>query len=169
MNITIEEAAAIMQRSWRTVYEYIETGKLTATRVGRRTFLDETEVRQFVYGSVGRKRLHPPRWHTPNKDDRQSITCLCLPIRSGKREELFAKLQTIHLEKRHLFPGTIARYITYREQYPESIQILLVWRHVLRPPGEECNAALQALHDELAEVLEWEDAHGEEHVVLLRA
>lgn len=169
MHITIRQAAEIMQRSERCIYGYIEEGKLTAWRVGRCTLLDEEEVRQFVPEPTGRQRLFEPRWRAPKAGNGQSITIVFLPIRQGQCQQLRTKLQEIYKQNQHTFPGTVARYITYREQHPEQVQIHLIWRKAIQPSDEERAAALRALQDDLAGELVWEEACWKEYSVMLHA
>lgn len=169
MSISIQQAAKIMRRSGRCVYSYIEAGRLTTTRVGRRTLLNEEEVRQFVPNPAGRKRVHFPRWRASREENEQSITIIFVPVCQGQQQQLRAKLQEIHTRNLHLFPGTVARYIMHCTHDPQSVQIVLVWRKTILPPDEDRKTALNALRMDCADLFEWECAITVEHTVMLRA
>ena len=88
-------------------------------------------------------------------------------MRPGQGERLDAKLEEIRAAETHLLPGTVARYIARNRGRPDDVQIVLVWRSTVMPPEAEREAALQALRDDLAEIIDWESAWSEEGQVLM--
>ena len=61
-------------------------------------------------------------------------------------------------EKRHLFPGTLARYIIEKQRQPEHIEILFIWRNKAMPDETTYNRWLSEFQQALSDVLDWETA-----------
>jgi len=61
-------------------------------------------------------------------------------------------------EKRHLFPGTLARYIIEKQRQSEHIEILLIWRDTAMPDEATYNQWLSEFQQSLSDVLDWETA-----------
>ena len=85
------------------------------------------------------------------------------------QEWIAEKLAMMHQEGTHTFPGTAARYVTYNQQDPDEITILLVWRQANQSAPIQRHEALTALMVDFAEVLDWDTAQVQEHHGLLHA
>jgi excisionase family DNA binding protein len=165
--ISVHQAADILKVAERTVYGYIDDGKLPAVRVGSAIALEEQVVKKFRRQATGRPRTRIPTWRLPVGKNIQYLTIIFASLRPGQESKLQRKLKEIHSGEKHLLPGTVARYIARNEEKPNEVQIVLVWRSTVMPPEEEREAALAALREELAEMLDWETAWSETGKVLM--
>jgi excisionase family DNA binding protein len=153
--ITVREVADLLGVSKRSVYGYLEMGKLQGMRVGNLLVVDAEQVRGFTRATTGRPRTREPQWHQSIAENTQYVTTIEVQTRQGQQARLVRKLEEIRKQRKHLFPGTVARYVIDKQ---DGIEIILVWRKVVMPPAEERAAALDLLRGDLAEVLEWESA-----------
>jgi len=90
-------------------------------------------------------------------------------VRAGQDDAFRGKLTDMYQIKRHAFARTAARSIIQNQQVADEVNIVLVWRSVVIPPGEVREAAFDALRLELAKVCEFETATHKEGFVLLHA
>jgi excisionase family DNA binding protein len=167
--ISAGEAARILDVHPRSVYGYISRGRLTAIRVGGVTALDAEEVSHFERQVSGRRRERHPLWRVPWASNRQYLTLIRTRVREGASERLEQRLEAIRAAKKHHLVGTVARLILRSQNDPMAIQILLVWRQIVMPAEEERQAAIAALCDDLADLLDWEHATWSENRILLHA
>ena len=79
-------------------------------------------------------------------------------MRPGQQTKLLEKLQTIKREGQHLFPGTVARYISMDDASPATVTIQLVWKNGEMPDEATRKQALRDFEEELADVLDWSTA-----------
>lgn len=165
--ISVREAATVLSVSERTVYGYIDDGKLAAVRIGSAIALEEKTVQAFQRQATGRPRTRLPIWRSPVGKNIQYLTVIFVRLLKGQSEEFERRLAEIRSHEKHLLPGTVARYIARGRGKPEDIQIVLIWRSTVMPPDEEREAALAALRSDLAGVLDWETAWLEESQVVL--
>src|SRR5579883_1303760 len=159
--MTVQEAAKYLGVSDRTVYGYIDEGRLAAIRVGGGLAVEEKSVKNFERQATGRPRTRVPIWRLPVGKNIQYLTIIFARIKAGQGKRFDAKLEEIRAAEKHLLPGTVARYIARSEEKPEDVQMVLVWRSTVMPPASEREAALAALRAELAEILDWENAWSE--------
>jgi NTP pyrophosphatase (non-canonical NTP hydrolase) len=68
-------------------------------------------------------------------------------------------LHAIQEANRHTFPGTLARYLIKGDEALTSMQFVLIWKDTDMPDETTRQHDLEALQDELADVLDWETAH----------
>lgn len=167
--LSVREAARFMGVSTRSVYGYIETGKLPGVRIGASIAVSAKAVREYRRSVVGRPRTRTPIWHVPVTLNLQYLTTIKVCVREGQGENLEQKLTEIRLNRQHLLPGTVARYVVRNCAEPDNIQIVLVWRKVVMPPDEERQAAISALCADLGDVLDWDTASCCEGQVLMNA
>ncbi len=151
----------------KTVYGYIDEGKLPAIRVASSILVEEEAAHNYKRQSAGRPRTRIPTWRIPTGANLQYLTHITVSIRPGQEDKLAQKLEEIRADEKHLLPGTVARYIARNEEKPEDVQIVLIWRSTVMPPKEEREAALAALRSELAEILDWESAWSESGKILM--
>lgn len=165
--ISLKKAAKILGVAERTVYGYVIDGKLPGTRAGSSIIVKEEDVQKFKRGTPGRRRTRQPVWRLPTGANKQYLTVIFARIKPGQSDNFDRKLKEIHAGAKHFLPGTVARYIARSEEKPDDIQIVLVWRSTVMPSKEVREASLQALHEELAELLDWETSWSEHSRVLL--
>ncbi len=143
----------------KRVYRYIEIGRLPAYKASGVFLLSEEDVKQF--------KLNPPRWRSYSSRSKVLTTEIQVPVRTGKQEELLQKLAAIQGANRHTFPGTIARYLIKGDEALTCVHIVLLWKDTDMPDETTRQHDLEALQDELADVLDWETAHATTHETLL--
>ncbi len=97
----------------------------------------------------------------------QSLTTITLRKRQGQDKQFAQKLDEIRTSGKHCIPGTVARYVMQSAISPNEIQIMLVWRGGSRSLTEQREAALAALRDDLADILDWETATYRESQVFI--
>lgn len=167
--LSVKEAARLIGVSERTIYGYVETGKLSAARIGSMTVVDAMSAREYQRRAPGRLRTRIPPWHVPPENNLQYLTSITARLRPGQGKRLKEKLLEIRTEGRHLLPGTAARYIVCSRDCPDEVQIMLIWRSAIMPPERERETALAALREDLAEVVAWETALYKESQVVMHA
>lgn len=167
--ISICDAGRMLGVSERCVYGYMEEGSLPGFRAQSLTVLRKEDVLNYRRRPPGRLRTRTPVWHEPPVMNPASLTSITVGIRPGREQKFLQKMQEIRLCNKHLLCGTTARYIMHNMDKGNEVQIVLIWRAVSMPPEEERQAALAALFDDLAEVLDWQTAIFAEGVVVIHA
>lgn len=167
--LSVREAARILGVSERSVYGYIESGKLPGARIGNIIVVVAEAVYTYERRAPGRVRTTTPPWHMPPLKNLQYLTSITVRMHPGQNELLEEKLHEMRVENRHRLPGTAARYIARNQNDPEEIEIILIWRSVVMPPPEVRETALAALYADLAHALDWSTASRREGRVLLHA
>jgi len=167
--LSVKEAAQLIGVSERTIYGYVEAGKLKASRIGSMIVVEAESLRDYERRAPGRVRTRVPPWHVPPENNRAYLTSITARLRPGQGERLVEKLLAIRAHGAHLLPGTAARYIAHDPRCPDEVQIILVWRAALLPPDDEREAALAALRTDLTEVIAWETAQSKESQVVIHA
>jgi excisionase family DNA binding protein len=165
--LSVREVAKRLGVSARSVYAYIEAGKLVAVRIGASLAIHVDALRGYQRPVVGRPRTRTPVWRTPVAMNCQYLTSITVRVCQGQEKRLEQQLKAFRVGRAHLLPGTVARYVVRNKANPECLQIVLVWRRLVMPPEEEREAALAALRADLAEILDWETALSTEGQVLL--
>jgi excisionase family DNA binding protein len=167
--LSIHEAARRLGVTARSIYGYIESGKLPATPIEGLLMVEEEAVQRFRRRAPGRLRVKPPRWRKTPEMNQMRQTRLTVRLYPGAEHALAAKLEEMQAERTHCFPGTSARYIVQSHNDPAEVEITLFWRGAVTPSEQEREMALEALRAELAELLDWEHAQVSEGQVLLHA
>jgi excisionase family DNA binding protein len=165
--VSIKQAALMLGITDKRVYRYIEIGRLPAYKASGVFLLSEEDVKQFKLNPPGRLRTNPPRWRTYSSRSKVLATEMQVPVRTGKQEELLHKLAAIQGANRHTFPGTIARYLIKGDEALTCVHIVLLWKDTDMPDETTRQHDLEALQDELADVLDWETAHTTTNETLL--
>src|SRR5712691_10735289 len=109
--VTTSEAAGMLGVSYYTVYEYIREKRLPAELVGGIYMLPRKAVEEFKPKPTGRVRTRPPAWRVYRAGAKVRAMHIRVRVRRGQQEQLVKKLNAIQEEQRHLFPGTMQRYI----------------------------------------------------------
>ncbi len=167
--LSVREAARIMGVSERSVYGYIESGKLPGARVGNIIVVIADAVYTYERKAPGRIRTTTPPWHMPPLMNPQFLTTITARMHPGQGERLEDRLYALRAANRHRLPGTAARYIARSVQNPDEVEIVLVWRSVAMPSLDKREAALSAFYAEFADIIDWETALHKEGRVLLHA
>jgi excisionase family DNA binding protein len=167
--ITVKEASLMMGISTRSVYGYIEAGKLPAYRIGKMFVVEAEHVRSYQRQAVGRPRERVPPWHIPPMMNTQHLTSITVSLREGQDELFVQKMLEIRAERKHHLPGTAARYIARSHVQPEHVLIIFVWRETFLPPEEVRRAALAELCADLSDIVDWDTASLQEGQVVLTA
>jgi hypothetical protein len=165
--VPVKTAAKILGVSERSVYGYIEENKLQGHKATHLTVVSLEDLEHFKRGTTGRPRTRVPEWRISDNDNVQSMTQIFVQLREGQKKALEDKLEEIRKKNKHIFPGTVARYITHSQADKTDIQILLIWRGTVMPDEGTRTTELAALRKELDEFLEWESAHVEMHEILM--
>jgi excisionase family DNA binding protein len=167
--LSVREAAKIMGVSTRSVYGYIETGKLLGIRIGASIAVHAEAVRNYQRPVVGRPRTRTPIWRVPVVMNLQYLTTINVRARDGQGVMLEPRLAEIRAGSKHLIPGTVARYIVRDKVDPDALQIILVWRKLVMPPNEEREAAIAALCADLSDILDLDTMSYREGQVVMNA
>ena len=155
--VSVKEAADLLGISDKRVYYYVTTGRLSAQRVGNTLVLPLEKVKQFKPGSSGRRIKISP-WRSYKGHSTLLITEIRAQIRIGQHDRLIGKLQAIEQEHVHLFPGTVARYVSQDDSSCTAAHILLMWKDTEMPDELARLNDMTAFQDALADVLDWETA-----------
>ncbi len=165
--IPVREAAQVMAMSVRSVYGYIEAGLLPAYRIGRMFVVKADQVDTCQRRTVGRRRKRIPVWHIPPATNAQYLTSRNGRIRQGQGAVFDQRMQSMRVERTHLFPGTTARYIVRNQVNPDEVQMVLVWRQTVMPSEAVRQAAMEEFCRDLADILDWETEAFQEGKVVL--
>jgi excisionase family DNA binding protein len=164
---SVKEAAEMLGLSPRTVYDYIEEGRLSGARLADVIAIPIEEILKFKREPSGRPRKNTPLWHISSGDNTQFMSLISVQLRAGRRDILRQRLEVIRKKKQHLFPGTVMRYIAAGSNSIERVILLLVWRGTVIPDESARAAALEAFQHSLDDVLDWSTAQYEYGQVLM--
>jgi excisionase family DNA binding protein len=165
--VSVKQAAKMLGVSERRVHQYIEAGRLQAYKPGRDILLPVEVVEQFKSNLVGRPRKKTSGWRGSSDNASLLITHIRVQVRTGKQTKFIERLHTIKREERHLFPGTVTRYISQDDTAPATVTIQLVWKSSEMPDETARQEALADFQEELADVLDWDTAQFRTEKVLI--
>jgi excisionase family DNA binding protein len=165
--VSIKQAAQILGITDKRVYRYIEIGRLPAFKASGVFLLAEEDVKQFKLNPPGRIRSSPPRWRVYSSRSKVLATEIQVRVRVGKQAELLEKVNAIQQANRHTFPGTIARYLITGDEALSSVHFVLIWKDTEMPDETTRQHDLEALQEELVEVIDWETARYSTNETLL--
>jgi Antibiotic biosynthesis monooxygenase len=95
------------------------------------------------------------------------MTSITVQVKSNQEQQLTQRLEEVKRNGRHVFPGTVARYIVRSTTTPRQIEMMLVWRSTVMPNEGEREQALEAFRQTLADVLDWDTAQYNSGEVLM--
>lgn len=167
--ISVKDAAKILGVADQRVYLYIEQGRIQAKKLSNFTVIPISEVEKFRRKPPGRTRKKPPIWHIPSPYSAFYSTSIKVKIVSGMQNTLLARFEQIRASEEYNFPGTVARYIIGREQIPEQLEILLIWKQSIMPNEDERERSLEAFRYILSDVLDWSSAQYSHDKVYMHA
>lgn len=157
-HVSVKEAAKMLGVSYNRTYQYVITGRLPSRKVGGKHMISTQVIEEFKHNPPGRVRKQPPAWRVYNSRSKLLRTDIHVQVRDGQQAKLMQKLRAIYKGKRHLFTGTIQRYILKDTTHPTNIEISLVWKDTEMPDEATRQQELEAFKAELADVLDWETA-----------
>jgi excisionase family DNA binding protein len=167
--VSVKEAAKMLGLAYKTVYEYVTEGRISAVRVSDVILIPTEAVKTFKPNIAGRPRTTIPLWRISPTDNALQYTSLKVQAREDKLDEFRHVLDEIRRKKDHLFPGTIARYVLGSNQAPGQIEIVLIWRLSIMPGEIERQQALEAFKQALNDVVDWTTVHYDDGTILMHA
>lgn len=156
--INIKDAAKMLGVAESSVYRYIQTGRLQAYKAGRTIVVELETLKRFKPSVTGRPRKKAPLWHASPDIDSSLITYIKVQVHTDQQDMLLKKLWEIKQEERHLFSGTVTRYISLDDTSPATVTIQLVWKTSDTPNEKTRQREIESFKAELADVLIWETA-----------
>ncbi len=157
-HISVREAARFLDVSERSVYSYLEKGKLTRVRIEGMTMLVEEEVLAFERRVAGSKQKGSLPWHLPSEQDSRCLTIIIVPLLPECDALLDEKLSEFCAQGKHQITGTSSRAISRTLDTPGRLAILLFWLGESLPSDQQCEQEIAALAADLSEVCDWEAA-----------
>jgi excisionase family DNA binding protein len=167
--VDIKEAAKTLGVAESSIYRYIQAGRLPAYQAGRNIMIEAEALNQFKPANTGRPRTNVPIWRITPDESALIQTSITVQVREGKQKTFQQKLEEIRNKKEHLFPGTVARYITASNKRPGIIEITFIWRNSVMPDEATRQEALKAFQDALADVVDWTTARYDNGTVFMHA
>lgn len=165
--VSTKEAAKMLGISERRIRLYIEMKRLPAVRAADVLMIPAENVKNFKRKIVGRPRKSTLAWRISSAENTQFITSICVQMKSDQEELLRRRIEEVKSSGKHVFPGTVARYVVRSETVPRQIEIVLVWRSTVMPKEEEREKALEAFRETFADVLNWSTAQYKTGEVLM--
>jgi excisionase family DNA binding protein len=165
--VSTKEAAKLLGVSERRVRLYIEMKRLPAVRAADVLMLPLNDVKNFKRKIVGRPRQNTLTWRISSTENTQFMTSISVQMRPHQEKLLMQRLEEVKRDGRHLFPGTVARYVVRSETVPRQVEIMLVWRSTVMPNGTDREQALESFRQTLADVLDWDTAQYNNGQVLM--
>ena len=138
--LSTAEAAKQLGVSYYTVYEYIREKRLVAEMVGGSYLIPKKAVAEFKAKPTGRTR------------DIQ------VQVKAGQLPRLVERFSRIREAQKHIFRGTMQRYIFEDEDDPTRIFISLIWKDTELPDESLLQEELAIFQHELADLLDWSTA-----------
>src|SRR5258707_10456968 len=92
---SVKEAAEMLGLSPRTVYDYVEEGRLPSARFADVIAISREEIRKFKREPSGRPRKNTPLWHISSGDNTQFMALISVQLRAGQHDVLQQKLEMI--------------------------------------------------------------------------
>ena len=156
---SVGEAAKELGLRPSTVYQYIREGAIKAEKVGNTIIIQRKEIASYQRGLSGRPRSTVPEWRFSPEGNELIGTTVETDLREGIDAADFKRaLAEVKQSEKHLFKGTIARYILSDRRTPKRVQFLFIWRQTVMPSEAEIEEMLKALRAALEDVLVWETA-----------
>jgi hypothetical protein len=165
--VSTKEAAKMLGISERRIRLYIEMKRLPAVRAADVLMIPLENVKNFKRKIVGRPRKSTLAWRISSVENTQFMTSISVQIKSHQESQLTQRMEEMKASGKHVFPGTVARYIVRSETIPGQVEIVLVWRSTVMPSEGEREKALEAFRQALTDVLDWETAQYNNGEVLM--
>ncbi len=137
--VSVKEAAEMLGLSPRTVYDYIEEGRLPSARFADVIAISREEIRKFKREPSGRPRKNTPLWHISSGDNTQFMSLISVQM----------------------------RYVAASSDSFERVILILVWRGTVIPDETTREEALEEFRRSLDDVVDWSTAQYEYGPVLM--
>ena len=154
--VSVKDAAKILGLSPRTVYDYVDEGRLPGARLADVIAIPVAELTKFKREPSGRPRKKTPLWRMSSGENEQLMTLIIVQVREGQHNALLQKLEGIRKQRQYTFPGTVMRYVA--ESSCEQVILVLVWRGTVMPEEAVRQAELEQFKQALDDVLDWSTA-----------
>jgi Helix-turn-helix domain len=165
--VSTKEAAKMLGISERRIRLYIEMKRLPAVRAADVLMIPVENVKNFKRKIVGRPRKSTLAWRISSAENTQFMTSISVQVKGQQVTQLIRKMEEIKHSGKHVFPGTVARYVVKSESIPGQIEIVLIWRSTVMPNEVEREHALEIFRQTLADVLDWNTAQYHNGEVLM--
>ena len=165
--VSTKEAAKMLGISERRIRLYIEMKRLPAVRAADVLMIPVENVKNFKRKIVGRPRKNTLAWRISSAENTQFMTSISVQVKSDQEERLRQRIEDVKRSGKHVFPGTVARYVVRSTTIPRQIEIVLVWRKTVMPSEVEREQALEAFRQALADLLDWNTAQYNSGEVLM--
>ncbi len=163
----MKEAAKMLGLSARTIYDYVEEGRLPGARMADVIAISVEDLLKFKRDPSGRPRTHTPLWRISSGENDQFMTLVLVQERTGQHDVLIRKLEMVRKRKQHLFPGTVMRYVVEGGASPRQIILVFAWRGTVMPDRPDREKALEEFRRAFSDVLDWSTAQHIDGQVLM--
>jgi excisionase family DNA binding protein len=157
-HISLKEAATMLGLSEDRVWQHIQSGRLPARKVSGRYMIPLQALENFQRKPRGRTRRKPVTWRAYQTGAEVHELHIEVQTDPGKQQTLQTRLQAVLREQKHLFPGTMQRYVLADRENPGTIVIQLVWKDTELTDEATLQHDLDTLKAEFADVLDWSTA-----------
>lgn len=165
--VDIKDAAKILGVAESSVYRYVQSGRIPAYQAGHNIMVEEEALKYFKPNQTGRPRKKDAPWRTSPDTNSFTVTYIHVNIRPGLQEDLRKILWKFRQEERHLFPGTVVRYISLDDTSPASATIQLVWKSSDASDNKTREQELANFRSDLEHVFDWDTAQYRDGTVLV--
>src|SRR5579864_3154626 len=93
--VSVKDAARILGLSPRTVYDYVDEGRLRSARLADVIAIPVEELTKFKREPSGRPRKNTPLWRMSSGENEQFMTLILVQVRAGQHDALIRKLEGI--------------------------------------------------------------------------
>jgi|GEM_PF-456102 len=152
------EAAKKLGVSYYTVYEYIREKRLVAEMIGGSYLIPKKAVAEFKAKPTGRTRANPPPWRVYRAGAKVRGLDIHVQLKAGQQARLVERFKNIQDAQKHLFRGTMQRYIFEDEADPTRVIISLIWKDTELSDERTLQEELATFQHELADLLDWSTA-----------
>ena len=156
--LSTAEAARQLGVSYYTVYEYIREKRLVAEMVGGSYLIPKKAVAEFKAKPTGRTRVNPPPWRIYRAGAQVRGLDIHVQVKAGQHERLIERFNQIREAQKHLFHGTMQRYIFEDVDDPAWVIISLIWKDTELPDENLLQEELAIFQRELTDLLDWSTA-----------
>lgn len=165
--VSVKDAARMLGLSPRTVYDYVDEGRLRSARLADVIAIPVEELTKFKREPAGRPRKNTPHWRISSGENEQFMTLILVQIRAGQHDALLRKLEVIRKKRQYIFPGTVMRYMAESNTSCELAILVLVWRGTVMPEETVRQEELERFKQALDDVLDWNTAQYHNGEVLM--
>lgn len=165
--MSVDDAAKELGYKRNYIYTLTRQKRLQSQRKNGVILILREDVEKFEPNPRGRTRTKDLHWRVYH-DARLVNTAIDVQIRAGKQKPFLKKLQAIQdADQRHVFPGSIARFVLHDDQDQDHAHISLFWKSTEMPEDETLQANMDAFKAELADVVDWDTARTRTREALL--